>query len=196
MNTDFSDVVRRGCLVELRRHHSRNRGAFVRWYRDPDIAELLRHDLEPLNEIQANGYFLSVVMPSSAQGTCWAIHDVKTGELVGSTAVTNIDRAKGTCLFRIVIGEKSAWGRGFGTEATLLAVAEAFEFLGLETIRLEVFSHNERAQHVYQRVGFVQTGSHYEWVSRRRRQIHVLEMQLERRIWLARQAGADRAEQA
>jgi RimJ/RimL family protein N-acetyltransferase len=190
MDSDSCDIVRRGRLVELRRHHPHNRDAFVRWYRDPDIAELLRHDLEPLSEVQANGYFLSVVMPSSVQGTCWAIHDAKTGELVGSTAITDIDRATGTCLFRIVIGEKSAWGQGFGTEATSLAVAEAFETLGLKTVRLEVFSHNRRAQHAYLRVGFVQTGSHYEWVSRRRRQIHVLEMQLERGVWQARQSGA------
>ncbi len=179
------DVVRRGTLVELRRHHPSNRDAFVRWYRDPDIAELLRHDLEPLNEIQANGYFLSIVMPSSVQGTCWAIHDARTGELVGSTAVTDIDRVNGTCLFRIVIGEKSAWGQGFGTEATSLAVAEAFETLRLQTVRLEVFSHNLRAQHAYLRVGFTQTGSHDEWVSRRRRRIHVLEMKLDRSTWEA-----------
>ncbi len=184
-----SDIVRCGRLVELRRHQSGNRDAFVRWYRDPDIAELLRHDLEPLNEVQANGYFLSVVMPASVQGTCWAIHDASTGELIGSTAITDIDRTRGTCLFRIVIGEKSAWGQGFGTEATSLAVAEAFESLDLNTVRLEVFSHNERAQHAYLRVGFEQTGSHFEWVSRRRRQIHVLEMKLDRDAWLARQSA-------
>jgi len=183
-----TDIVRRGALVELRRHHPSNRDAFVRWYRDPDIAEMLRHDLEPLNEIQANGYFLSIVMPASVQGTCWAIHDAKTGELVGSTAVTDMDRVNGTCLFRIVIGEKSAWGQGFGTEATSLAVAEAFETHHLQTVRLEVFSHNGRAQHAYLRVGFTQTGAHDEWVSRRRRRIHVLEMKLDRSTWESRKS--------
>lgn len=184
MDTDSPpDVMRRGCLVELRRHHPGNRDAFVRWYRDPDIAAMLRHDLEPLNEVQANGYFLSVVMPSSVQGTCWAIHDAKTGQLVGSTAVTDIDRTRGTSLFRIVIGEKSVWGQGFGTEATALAVAEAFDILGLNAIHLEVFSHNHRAHQAYLRVGFVQTGSHDEWVSRRQTNIHVLEMQLDRAVW-------------
>lgn len=192
MDTDSTpDIVRPGRLVELRHHLPANREAFVRWYRDPDIAEMLRHDLEPLNEIQANGYFLSIVMPASVQGTCWAIHDAKTGQLVGSTAVTDIDRARGTCLFRIVIGEKSAWGQGFGTEATSLAIAEAFDSLDLNTIHLEVFSHNRRAQRAYLRVGFIQTGAHHEWVSRRRTQIHVLEMTLERTGWEARRAPAD-----
>lgn len=184
------DVVRRGCLVELRRHQPENRAAFVRWYRDPDIAEMLRHDLEPLNEVQANGYFLSVVMPSSVQGTCWAIHDAKTGQLVGSTAVTDIDRTHGTSLFRIVIGEKAAWGHGFGTEATALAVSEAFARLGLNAIHLEVFAHNHRARQAYLRVGFVQTGSHDEWVSRRRTRIHVLEMKLDRAVWEDRTSAA------
>lgn len=192
METDSTpDIVRPGRLVELRRHQPGNRDAFVRWYRDPEIAAMLRHDLEPLNEIQANGYFLSVIMPSSVQGTCWAIHDATTGRLVGSTAVTDIDRTHGTCLFRIVIGEKSAWGQGFGTEATSLAVAEAFESLELNVIHLEVFSHNQRAQQAYRRVGFIETGSHHEWVSRRRTQIHVLEMKLERAVWRALPRGDD-----
>lgn len=186
-----ADIVRRGRLIELRRHQPWNRDAFVRWYQDPDIAEMLRHDLEPLNDVQANGYFLSVVMPASAQGTCWAIHDAATGELVGSTAITDIDRTRGTCLFRILIGEKSAWGQGFGTEATSLAVAEAFESWGMNAVRLEVFAHNQRAQQAYLRVGFHQTGSHVEWVSRKRRQIHVLEMRLERTAWQERLAPSD-----
>lgn len=186
--SDDVDVVRRGRLVELRRHQPWNRDAFVRWYRDPEIAEMLRHDLEPLSEVQANGYFLSVIMPASTEGTCWAIHDAATGDLIGSTAITDIDRTRGTCLFRILIGEKAAWGHGFGTEATSLAVAEAFESWGMTAVRLEVFAHNQRAQQAYRRTGFVQTGSHHEWVSRKRRQIHVLEMRLDRTTWLEQQA--------
>jgi RimJ/RimL family protein N-acetyltransferase len=38
-----------------------------------------------------------------------------------------------------VIGEKDAWGHGYGTEATRLVMDEAFDTLGLDEVRLEVF---------------------------------------------------------
>ncbi len=180
-------LVRRGELVELWRHRPSDREAFMRWYQDADIAELLRHDLEPLTAAQARGYFDTIVLPASAHGTAWAIRARATGELIGSTAVTEINRAEGTCLFRIVIGEKHAWGHGFGTEATRLVVAEAFESLDLQAVRLEVFEHNLRARRAYERVGFRETGRQVEWVPRRRRRLDVIAMQLDRETWRAQQ---------
>src|SRR5918998_3992575 len=73
------DLVRRGRLVALRTHVPANREAFQRWYGDREIAEMLRHDLEPLTPIQARGYFDTIIMPMSARGHCWAIHDRATG---------------------------------------------------------------------------------------------------------------------
>jgi RimJ/RimL family protein N-acetyltransferase len=153
----------------------------MRWYQDPDIAELLRHDLKPLTTIQARGYFDSIVLPASSAGTAWAIHDRVSGNLIGTTAVTQVNHKDGTCLFRIVIGEKQAWGHGFGTEATQLVAAEVFETLGLDTIMLEVFDHNPRAHHVYERIGFVETGRSVEWVWHRR--LDVIAMELTRATW-------------
>ena len=181
--TAVGALVRRGTRVELRRHVASNRAAFVRWYQDREIAEVLRHDLEPLTEFQARAYFDTVVMPQSARGTCWALHLVSTGDLIGSTAITDIDPRQRTGLFRIVIGEKSVWGQGAGTEATQLAMAEGFETLDLVRVNLEVFTHNERAQRAYARVGFYETGRHVEWVARHRREINVIEMSLERVSW-------------
>lgn len=174
-------LVRAGDLVELRRHVPANREAFQRWYADPEIAELLRHDQEPLNEVQSRGYFDSFILPLSARGMCWAIHERGTGRLLGTTAVTDASTRRGvgrSALFRIVIGEKDAWGRGYGTEATRLVMEESFDELDLDEIRLEVFRHNPRAISAYRRVGFEPVGEHLEWVGRRRVELHVLEMAL------------------
>lgn len=173
-------LVRKGRLVSLRTHVAANREAFQRWYADPEIASLLRHDLEPLTLAQSKGYFDTFILPSSARGICFAIHERKTGRLLGTTALT--DREKGkygeSSLFRIVIGEKDCWSKGYGTEATRLVMQEAFETLGLGEVRLEVFHHNDRAIAAYTRVGFQITGEHVEWVSRRRTELRVIEMRL------------------
>jgi RimJ/RimL family protein N-acetyltransferase len=180
-------LVRKGRLVSLRTHVPANREAFQRWYADREIAELLRHDLEPLTPAQSRGYFETFILPSSARGTCFAIHECKSKRLVGTTALT--DRISGregeSALFRIVIGEKDVWGRGYGTEATRLVAEEAFDSMGLSDIRLEVFNHNRRAIAAYSRVGFQVTGEHVEWVPRHKTELRVIEMRLSREAFLA-----------
>jgi RimJ/RimL family protein N-acetyltransferase len=173
-------LVRKGRLVSLRTHVPANREAFQRWYADPEIASLLRHDLEPLTSIQSRGYFNTFILPSSARGLCFAIHERRTGRLIGTTALTDRERRKDSesALFRIVIGEKDCWNKGYGTEATRLVMQEAFETLGLGEVRLEVFHHNERAVAAYTKVGFKITGEHVEWISRRKTELRVIEMRL------------------
>lgn len=187
-------LVRKGRLVTLRAHVPANREAFQRWYADAEIAGLLRHDLEPLTSWQSRGYFDSFILPSSARGTCFAIHERKTKRLIGTTALT--DRVSGrdgvSALFRIVIGEKDVWGRGYGTEATRLAVEEAFDALGLTAVRLEVFRHNTRAIAAYERVGFEVTGEHTEWVSRKKTELRVMEMRLTRDAYYAASGAVGR----
>jgi RimJ/RimL family protein N-acetyltransferase len=173
-------LVRKGRLVSLRTHVPANREAFQRWYADREIAELLRHDLEPLTPMQSRGYFETFILPSSARGTCFAIHERKSKRLIGTTALTDQTRSRDgvSALFRIVIGEKDVWGRGYGTEATRLVAEQAFDSMGLTEIRLEVFNHNQRAIAAYSNVGFEVSGEHVEWVPHRKTELRVIEMRL------------------
>ena len=177
------ELVRVGANVDLRRHSAADRDAFISWYQDPEIATMLRHDLSPLTMIQARGYFDTIVMPASRSGTCWAIAMHNTGQVIGTTAIVDIDHQSRTSLFRILIGEREAWGNGYGTEATDLVLAEAFERLGLLQVNLEVFQHNPRAQAVYRRNGCEVTGRHVEWVARVGRNIEVVEMAMTHARW-------------
>lgn len=195
----LGDLVREGRLVRLRRHVPANRPAFQRWYADGEIARLLRHDQEPLNEVQSRGYFDTLILPLSARGLCYAIHEAATDRLIGTTALTDVAARPGGgrgALFRIVIGERDVWGRGYGTEATRLVMDEAFETHDLSEVRLEVFRHNPRALAAYERVGFAVTGEHVEWVSRKRLELHVVEMALRRDEGLRAVADPGRSEES
>lgn len=174
-------LVRAGERVQLRRQVAANRAAFQRWYADPEIAYLLRHDLKPLSERQSRGYFDTVILPLSLQGYCFAIHTSDTEELIGTTALTDAGPGHpNTALFRIVIGEKWAWEQGYGTEATRLVVAQGFEDLGLDEVQLEVFRHNPRAIAAYKKVGFQRTGTHTEYIPPNGDPLHVVEMSIHR----------------
>jgi RimJ/RimL family protein N-acetyltransferase len=183
------ELVREGRLVRLRTHVPANRPAFQRWYADEEIVRLLRHDQATLSPIQSRGYFDSIILPLSARGLCFAIHEVATDDLIGTTALSDLTPSNRSALFRIVIGEKERWGRGYGTEATALVAWQAFTRLGLGQVRLEVFRHNERAIAVYERIGFRETGAHVEWVGPARYELHVVEMVLERDHFFALQPG-------
>jgi RimJ/RimL family protein N-acetyltransferase len=177
----IGELVRAGDRVTLRRHVPDNRAAFQRWYADPEIAYLLRHDLAPLSERQSRGYFDTVILPLSLQGYCFAIHTRDSGALIGSTALTDSGpQHPGSALFRIVIGEKWAWDQGYGSEATRLVIAEAFEVLGLDEVQLEVFRHNPRALAAYKKVGFQRTGAHTEYIPPNGDPLHVVEMAIRR----------------
>lgn len=174
-------LVSEGERVRLRRQVPANRAAFQRWYADPEIAYLLRHDLAPLTERQSRGYFDTIILPMSLQGYCFAIHTTDNDTLIGSTALTDAGPdAPNAALFRIVIGEKWAWDRGYGSEATRLVIDEAFFMLGLDEVQLEVFRHNPRAIAAYRKVGFERTGAHTEYVPPDGTPLHVVEMSIRR----------------
>ena len=177
--------VREGRLVRLRAHVPANRPAFQRWYRDEEIVRLLRHDQTPLNEVQSRAYFDTIILPLSTRDLSYAIHEAETDALIGTAALTDTWAGADSALFRIVIGEKDRWGRGYGTEATELVAWEAFTRHDLRRIRLEVFRHNDRAIRAYRRVGFREVGEHVEWVGPQRSELNVLEMVLERDAFLA-----------
>ena len=76
----------------------------------------------------------------------------------GEVVLNELDWTNRSANFRIAISGAENRGKGYGTEATRLVLRHAFDTLGLHRISLEVFDFNPRAQHVYQKLGFVQEG--------------------------------------
>jgi RimJ/RimL family protein N-acetyltransferase len=81
----------------------------------------------------------------------------ETGELVGEVVFNEYDEDTGNVNFRILIGPKGR-NRGFGSEAISLFINYGFDKLELHKIELEVDSFNPRAEHTYQKNGFVLEG--------------------------------------
>jgi RimJ/RimL family protein N-acetyltransferase len=86
-----------------------------------------------------------------------AVTDRASGECVGEVALNEWDQGNRSCNFRTMIGPGGR-DRGLGTEALRLIVGYGFEQLGLHRISLEVYAFNPRAQHVYEKAGFVVEG--------------------------------------
>jgi RimJ/RimL family protein N-acetyltransferase len=153
-----------GSGIVLRRHVPANLAAFRRWYADPEIARLARYQEAPMRPEEIDRFFTARVVGTEA--LAMAIHDASTGRLIGTCAFSQLDAENGSALYHITIGEKDAWGRGYGTEATRLMVDHAFGTLGLHRIALFVFEFNERAIRSYRRCGFVIEGRSRESIWR------------------------------
>ncbi len=78
--------------------------------------------------------------------------------LIGSVSLHHVDHRHGRAELGIAIGDKSAWGQGYGSEATRLMADYGFTFLGLHTICLWHISLNERGHRAYLRAGFKVAG--------------------------------------
>jgi RimJ/RimL family protein N-acetyltransferase len=148
----------------LRRHVPDNLGAFRRWYSDPEIARLARYQEAPMRAEEIERFFAARVV--GADALAMAIHERVSDRLVGTCAFSQLDGDNGSALYHITIGEKDAWGRGYGTEATRLMLDHAFGRLGLHRIALFVFEFNERAIRTYRRCGFVIEGRARESIFR------------------------------
>jgi RimJ/RimL family protein N-acetyltransferase len=153
-----------GERVVLLRHTPANLPAFYRWYADPEIARLNRHQAGPMRREEIDRFFAARVMGSET--LTLAIHVRETGRLIGSCAFSQVDGDNGSTLYHITIGERDSWNRGYGTEATDLMLELAFERLGLHRVSLTVFAFNERAIASYRKSGFVIEGTAREAIWR------------------------------
>jgi RimJ/RimL family protein N-acetyltransferase len=159
----FPDTIE-GRTVVLRRHVPGNLEAYRRWYTDPEVAHYARYQNGPMRPEEIDRFFQSRALGPDA--LAMAIHVRATDRLIGTCAFSQLDGDHGSALFHITIGEKDAWGHGYGTEATQLMIDHAFGTLGLHRIALGVFEFNERAIRAYATCGFVIEGRAREAINR------------------------------
>jgi RimJ/RimL family protein N-acetyltransferase len=181
----FPEVLE-GELVVLRKHVPGNVTAFQRWYSDPEVARLARYQDGPMRSDEIDRFFQLRAL--GTESLTMAIHERLTNRLIGSCALSQLDGENGSTMYHITIGEKDAWGHGYGTEATQLMLEHAFGTLGLHRIALTVFEFNERAIRAYRRCGFVVEGRARESIWRDGRWWDELAMSVLASEWRSRRA--------
>lgn len=80
--------------------------------------------------------------------------DTHGGDFIGYVELREINWRRRAAELRVCIGEKTYWGRGYGTAAVREIVARSFERLNLYYVYLRVYRDNLRALRCYQKCGF------------------------------------------
>jgi RimJ/RimL family protein N-acetyltransferase len=90
------------------------------------------------------------------------VYEQASMQPIGLVGLTNVDHRHRTAEHNIVIGEKCARGKGYGTEATVLLLDYAFNVLGLHNVWLRVFANNPAGIRAYEKAGFHHIGRRRE----------------------------------
>jgi len=96
----------------------------------------------------------------------YSIVDTETNELIGSCGFIGLDHLNQTAEAGIFIGNKNYWNKGYGTESFQLLLDYGFKALNLHSVMLRVYSFNERAIRVYEKLGFTFIGKWREALRR------------------------------
>lgn len=127
---------------------------YVGWMNDPEVNRYLEsggdYTLEKLRD------FLQGV--ESRPILFWAIH-LRSNDLhIGNIKIDPLNERHGLGEYGILMGRKSAWGKGYAREASQKVIGFCFEDLGLRKITLSVVKDNIAAVELYKRTGFVTEG--------------------------------------
>ena len=145
-----------GSQVYLRPLTGEDAAAFVPWVNDAEVTRTLAIGAAVMDR-QAEQAWIEK-MNASGSDVFFGIVIQETDRLIGSIGLNQIDFRYRSASLGMMIGEKSMWGKGYGTEATRLVVRYAFEELHLNRVQLHVYEYNLRGIRVYEKVGFRREG--------------------------------------
>lgn len=151
-------------------------------FRDPEIAHL---NGTPPNRMPL--WLLKRLLRTDSRRIDRATFGIfdERDEFIGTTELYDLRGRRAT--LGIIIGERSHWSCGYGPEAIKALLAYAFSVLGLETVTLNTFGDNERAQRAFKKVGFHEVRRRVEHTGRI--DVH---MELSRAAWVeAKQSESD-----
>lgn len=167
----------RGNLIYLRSLTAEDFGEpMVRWLSDREVTQYLFRGTFPPSIEELNAEFRGLA--GTRTDIQLAVVENKTDTYIGVAGLHSINWVSRHAEFRVLLGEKDAWGKGYGTEVAQLLVAYGIKVLNLNKIWLGVNASNTRAVESYRKTGFVEEGILRQEVFRNGKYHHVVRMSI------------------
>lgn len=175
-----------GKRVRLRSAERSDLEKFVEWINDPEVTAGLTLFL-PMSSADEEKWFETAMgKPQEEKPLVIDIKDADGWCLIGNSSFFDFDWVARAAEVGIMIGEKSLWNQGYGTEVMKLLLKHGFGTLNLNRIYLRVYAENKRAIRSYEKTGFVLEGRMRQAVYKFGKYSDVLFMSVLREEWDAR----------
>lgn len=134
---------------------------------DAKTSHAWRVDEEVTNTLVGRKYFVSpdyekkwvndaIFSPGNSVKLAVCLKD--NHQYIGNAYLDNVDAFNQNAIFSLMIGEKSLWGKGIGSELTMLMLHHAFYEMNLKRVTSYQLKDNIGSILVHQKCGFVKEG--------------------------------------
>jgi len=145
----------RGNLVSLRPLAREDLALIRQWSNDPELRGLTG-SVTPVGEPEDESFYDKVY---SSQDRIWfSVWSLAQGKMIGEAGLLRMFPAWRTTDMTIIIGDKEAWGKGYGPDIAELLLDYPFGYLNFHRVSIGVVGFNHRALKFWEKVGFRQEG--------------------------------------
>ena len=144
-----------GERVYLRPLEKEDLSQIQEWVNDPEIRRLIG-EVRPTSRDEAEAWYERV--RSDPDRVWFVVALVENDQIIGEAGLLRMFPAWRTTDLSLILGDKEAWGQGYGTEAILLLLDYAFGYLNMHRVAVGVVGFNERALKFYEKIGFEREG--------------------------------------
>ena len=146
-----------GKLVNLRAREMTDVERMTRWINDREVTRFMGARY-PWSAAAEEAFVRGKTSAPMAYGDVSLAIETKDGVHIGSCGLHGASPENRLAELGIMLGEKTYWSKGYGTDAVATLVRFGFEEMNLNRIQLHVLDFNERAQASYRKCGFLEEG--------------------------------------
>ena len=159
-------------------------GNWYRWFNDAEVTYYQDKGYFPNTREKQREYYRGI--EASSSDVVLAIVETESGRHIGNVGLHHIEWIHRTAALGIVIGEKDAWGKGFGKEAWRLITEYGFETLNLHKITAAVLDGHDASLACAVASGFDLEGTQKEQMYRHGRYYNLILVGLTHSVWFQR----------
>jgi ribosomal-protein-alanine N-acetyltransferase len=156
----------------------------VAWINDPEVTQYLAFGDFPMTKVGERAWF-DERSKVNEKDIALAIETLD-GTHIGFSGIFAVSWRDGTATTGTMIGDRSTWGKGYGTDAAITRNRYAFDVLGLRMLYSEVFEGNDRSYRMLAKAGYQECGRRPKRFWKRGQYRDEIIMFLDRAEWLRR----------
>lgn len=175
--------------IVLREYRAEDLPATRAWVNDAGVTRFLSGTFLHPHTLPMTEGFYQRILSGGGEGFNFIIADKQDDSYIGQIDLVMRNKVSHTMELGIVIGNRAAWGKGYGTQAIGLLLRFAFEEVNLHRVELWVHDTNPRAIRCYEKCGFTHEGRRRQHIYQSGTHHDLLLMGILREEWLASQSN-------